>query len=158
MNIWGWGDIMGERDELLEAATDALVVFLRRSVPRTAETVSSLGLTLHQFRALVILYAEDGCTTTDLADAVGVHPSVATGIVQRMVQRGLFERHEDPIDRRIRRLTLTPMGRELAGEVVGDARVQRRRQLEALDDAQLEQARGLLEAMLAGLDKARAEV
>ncbi|WP_082097268.1 MarR family winged helix-turn-helix transcriptional regulator [Demequina silvatica] len=149
---------MAEREELLEAATESLVVFLRRSAPRNPETVSSLGLTLHQFRALVILYAEDGCTTTDLADAVGVHPSVATGIVQRMVQRGLFERHEDPIDRRIRRLTLTPSGRELAGEVVGDARVQRRRQLEALDDAQLAQASVLLDTIIAGLDQARAEV
>ncbi len=149
---------MSDREELLEAATDALVVFLRRSVPRTAETVSNLGLTLHQFRALVILYAEDGCTTTDLADAVGVHPSVATGIVQRMVQRGIFERHEDAVDRRIRRLTLTPMGRELAGEVVGDARVQRRRQLAALDEAQLEQAKVLLDAMIAGLEHARTPV
>ncbi|WP_169816395.1 MarR family winged helix-turn-helix transcriptional regulator [Demequina soli] len=150
--------MMSDREELLEAATDALVVFLRRSVPRTAETVSNLGLTLHQFRALVILYAEDGCTTTDLADAVGVHPSVATGIVQRMVQRGIFERHEDAVDRRIRRLTLTPMGRELAGEVVGDARVQRRRQLAALDEAQLEQAKVLLDAMIAGLEHARTPV
>ncbi|WP_062302116.1 MarR family winged helix-turn-helix transcriptional regulator [Demequina subtropica] len=149
---------MSDRDELLEEACEALVVFLRKSVPSLAETVSHMGLTLHQFRALVILYAEDGCTTTDLADAVGVHPSVATGIVQRMVQRGIFNRHEDPDDRRIRRLSLTAEGRELAQEVVGTARVQRRAQLAALDDAQLAQIRGALETMTAGLAASRATV
>ncbi|SEJ33130.1 MarR family winged helix-turn-helix transcriptional regulator [Demequina mangrovi] len=149
---------MSEREELLEAACDSLVVFLRKSVPSLAETVAHMGLTLHQFRALVILYAEDACTTTDLAEAVGVHPSVATGIVQRMVQRGIFDRHEDPDDRRIRRLSLTPAGRELAAEVVGTARVQRRSQLEALDDAQLAQIRGALDTMTAGLVPARAAV
>ncbi|WP_296667541.1 MarR family transcriptional regulator [Demequina sp.] len=147
---------MGGRDALLDSACDELLVFLRKSVPRTAETVSSLGLTLHQFRALVILSAEDGCTTTDLADAVGVHPSVATGIVHRMVHRGLFDRHEDADDRRIRRLSLTPMGRELAEQVVGTARVQRRAQLDALDEAQLTQLRGILETLVAGMDRTRA--
>ncbi|WP_062387326.1 MarR family winged helix-turn-helix transcriptional regulator [Demequina iriomotensis] len=149
---------MSERDDLLEAACESLVVFLRKSVPSLAETVSHMGLTLHQFRAVVILYAEDGCTTTDLAEAVGVHPSVATGIVQRMVQRGIFDRHEDPTDRRIRRLTLTPEGRDLAMEIVGTARIQRRAQLAALDDAQLALIRDALDAMTAGLPATRAAV
>ncbi len=149
---------MTGRDVLLDAACDDLLSFLRRSVPRTGDTVSTLGLTLHQFRALVIVNAEDRCTTTDLADAVGVHPSVATGIVQRMVQRGLFDRHEDPVDRRIRRLSLTPRGRELAEEIVGTAREQRRRQLDMLDDAQLAQLRGILGALLQGIDGARVGV
>ena len=147
---------MAGRDALLDETGDDLLAFLRRSVPHTAETVSSLGLTLHQFRALVVLFAEEGCTTTDMADAVGVHPSVATGIVQRMVQRGLFERHEDPEDRRIRRLKLTRAGMELAEEVVGTARAQRRRQLESLDDSQLASLRDILESLNSGLDTTRA--
>lgn len=153
-----WGASVTDRDALLDATCDDLLTFLRRSVPRTAETVSSMGLTLHQFRALVILFADEGCTTTDMADAVGVHPSVATGIVQRMVQRGLFERREDASDRRIRRLSLTPEGRALAEEVVGTARAQRRHQLETLDAPRLEALRGILGELIAGLDRTRVPV
>lgn len=148
---------MAGRDALLDATCDDFLTLLRVSSPRQAEAVTSLGLTLHQFHALVTLEAEDGCTTTKLAAAVGVHPSVATGIVQRMVTRGFFERHEDPLDRRIRRLSLTPLGRELAEEVVGTARVQRRRQLEALSDEQLDEFRGILTSMLGGLGPLEAE-
>lgn len=145
---------MGDRDALLDTACDELQHFLRISAPRT-EVVTSLGLTLHQFRALVIVYSQEGCTTTDLAEQVGVHPSVATGIVQRMVQRGVFERSEDPADRRIRRIRLTASGRELAEEVVGTARVQRREQLESLDDAQLELIATMLSAMIGGINGRR---
>ncbi len=62
---------MGDRDALLDTACDELQHFLRISAPRT-EVVTSLGLTLHQFRALVIVYSQEGCTTTDLAEQVGV--------------------------------------------------------------------------------------
>lgn len=146
---------MDEREQLLDTACDDLLRYLRRSVPRQAEVVSQLGLTLHQFRALVTVAGEDGCTTTQLAENVGVHPSVATGIVQRMVARGFFDRVEDAGDRRIRRLHLTPAGKELADEVVGTARTQRRHQLEALDNAQLEQISALLRVLTEGVTRDR---
>ncbi|WP_062379953.1 MarR family winged helix-turn-helix transcriptional regulator [Demequina pelophila] len=148
---------MDGRDELLDAACEDLLRYLRRSMPRQTERVAGEGLTLHQFRALIIVYSDEGCTTTDLADAVDVHPSVATGIVQRLVTRGFFRRVEDPEDRRIRRLYLTDEGRALAEEVAGTARATRRRQLEVLDDAQLAQLRTILATLVDGVEQERAE-
>lgn len=148
---------MTSRDELLDEACDSLLTYLRRSVPRQSEVVSKMGMTLHQFRALIMVYNEDGCTTTDLADAVRVHPSVATGIVQRMVSRGIFRRVEDADDRRIRRLYLTEEGRAIADEVVGTARQQRRDQLAALDDDELASLARLLQRVTTSIEGARVD-
>lgn len=50
---------------------------------------------------------------SDLADRLLCDASNVTGIIDRLEARGLVERHPDPDDRRVRRLVLTPAGREL---------------------------------------------
>jgi len=49
----------------------------------------------------------------ELADRLLCDASNVTGIVDRLEARGLVERQPDPDDRRVRRLVLTPAGREL---------------------------------------------
>lgn len=140
-----------ERDELLDEVLESMVQFLRASNPKQGDSVAQANLTPHQFRALVFALVHDNATTTDLADYVGVHPSVATGIVQKLVGRGYIARTEDTHDRRIRRLCLTEPGREFIEAVVGSARAERRRQLEVLSAEQLAQLGGILATMRAGL-------
>lgn len=145
-----------DRDELLEDVLESMVQFLRASNPRQGDSVAQSNLTPHQFRALVFALVHDNATTTDLADYVGVHPSVATGIVQKLVGRGYVARTEDLHDRRIRRLCLTETGREFIEDIVGAARAERRRQLEALNAHQLSQLGGILATLRAGLSQAPA--
>lgn len=139
------------RDELLDDVLESMVQFLRDSNPQQGDAVATSNLTPHQFRALVFALIHDNATTTDLADYVGVHPSVATGIVQKLVGRGYLARSEDHRDRRIRRLALTEAGREFIEDVVGTARAGRRRQLESLSDEQLTQLGGILATLQAGI-------
>lgn len=145
---------MDERDALLDAAVSEFMRFLHRSSPNQVGAVARLGLTLHQFRGIIIVYVEPGITTSDFADAIGVQPSVATGVVHRLVARDLVRRELDADDRRVRRLYLTDQGNEVAEEAAGIARSARRTQLSALDDGQLEQLRGLLRVLDSGLDRA----
>jgi MarR family transcriptional regulator, organic hydroperoxide resistance regulator len=49
----------------------------------------------------------------ELADRLFCDASNVTGIVDRLEARGLVERQPDPDDRRVRRLVLTPTGRDL---------------------------------------------
>ncbi|WP_062208897.1 MarR family winged helix-turn-helix transcriptional regulator [Demequina oxidasica] len=143
-----------ERDELLENTLESLVQFLRASNPKQGDSVAKANLTPHQFRALVFVLVHDNATTTDLADYVGVHPSVGTGIVQKLVGRGYVTRFEDSQDRRIRRLSLTEHGREFIEGIVGAAREGRRRQLQVLSEEQLAQFGDILETLRAGLPAA----
>lgn len=142
---------MPDSNEALDSAVDALVSFLRASAPRQSQSIADLNLTLHQFRALVHISNLDTPTTTEVAEAVGVQPSVGTGIVQRLVSESLVERRDDDADRRIRRLVLTRRGRAVIEEALGAAKSQRRVQLSVLSAAQLEQLTDIAIALREGL-------
>ncbi len=142
---------MTARDELLGDVLDRFVGFLRVSTPRQASSVAEMNLTLHQFRALAFCSLNDAVTISELAEFLGVHASVATGIVQRLVERDLLLRTEDAEDRRVRRLALTTEGRAFIEDVMGTARAQRREQLAVLSDDQLRAFADVLDTLCAGL-------
>jgi DNA-binding MarR family transcriptional regulator len=54
----------------------------------------------------------------DLAVALHCDRSNVTAMVERLVQRGLAERHEDPQDRRSKSVHLTPRGIEVRSSVM----------------------------------------
>lgn len=72
-------------------------------------------LTMSQVKTLILVYtSEAGCLRMgQLASALGVALSSATGIVDRLVEQGLLQRHEDPEDRRSVVVRLTDRGREM---------------------------------------------
>jgi DNA-binding MarR family transcriptional regulator len=59
---------------------------------------------------LILLSTEGPLAHSDLAQALGVGLATVTGLVDRLVARGLIERVEDATDRRIRRAKLTAAG------------------------------------------------
>jgi DNA-binding MarR family transcriptional regulator len=47
---------------------------------------------------------------SELASRLGVGVSAATGLVDRLVERGVLERDSDPADRRVVRVRMSPAG------------------------------------------------
>jgi DNA-binding MarR family transcriptional regulator len=69
-------------------------------------------VTIPQLRALgLIAGSSHGRTSRELAGLLGVGASAITPLVDRLVEHGFVERHEDPRDRRIAHLIATPTGR-----------------------------------------------
>ncbi|PYR44066.1 MAG: MarR family transcriptional regulator [Acidobacteria bacterium] len=69
---------------------------------------SELGITAPQRLVLRIVGRFPGLSAGELADIVRLHPSTITGILQRLVARGLLERERDTTDSRRARLRLRP--------------------------------------------------
>lgn len=67
-------------------------------------------LTMQQFRVLAFVVMDPGLTGHELGERLGVSPPTASGLVDRLVEKGLLERVEDSADRRIRRLHITNDG------------------------------------------------
>jgi DNA-binding MarR family transcriptional regulator len=67
-----------------------------------------LGITGPQRLVLRVVGHFPGLSAGDLAHIVRLHPSTITGILQRLVARGLLERERDPGDSRRARLRLKP--------------------------------------------------
>jgi DNA-binding MarR family transcriptional regulator len=75
------------------------------------------GLTLPQLRVLHQIRREPGVITGDLARALGVTVSTTSGLVGKLVDRGLVARTTAPEDRRQLPLRLTEAGAALIGDL-----------------------------------------
>ncbi|MEW9529509.1 MarR family winged helix-turn-helix transcriptional regulator [Microbispora sp. NPDC049125] len=107
-----------EREQLIQRLTELQKnlgrLFARdRSMPLLAST-----LTMQQLKVVMYLSFAGSTSGQDLARHLGVGLGTATGIVDRVVARGLVARREDPHDRRVRRVELTDAGRRLVTEML----------------------------------------
>jgi DNA-binding MarR family transcriptional regulator len=109
-----------------QAAVDAVLTASRAMV---AVATMSLGAaaedtTIAQYRALVVLASRGPRRMVDLAAALGVTPSTAGRMCDRLVRKGLIRRHRDRADRRAVQVSITT-----AGKQVVDQATARRREL-----------------------------
>jgi DNA-binding MarR family transcriptional regulator len=112
------GDVDDVTDALLSASR-ALVAVAARSIAAFADDV-----TLPQYRALVVLASRGPQSMGSLAAELGVHPSTATRLGDRLVVRRLARRTSAPDNRREVRLSLTTRGRRLVDDVTGKRRAE----------------------------------
>jgi MarR family transcriptional regulator, organic hydroperoxide resistance regulator len=94
---------------------DAVLDFMRLlwSVEHGLQRLSKrmeneIGITGPQRLVLRVVGQYPDLSAKDLAHIVRLHPSTITGVLQRLVSRGLLERQRDPVDTRRIRLRLKP--------------------------------------------------
>lgn len=71
------------------------------------------ALPLAQLRLLWTIYFLSDATMKDYSERLGVSQSTVTQLAERLVRRGMVLRQMDASDRRLVRLQLTPMGRQV---------------------------------------------
>jgi len=76
-----------------------------------------LNLSIGQLKSLFFISNRGTTSLGKLAEALRVTPTNTTGIVDRLMKRGLITRTENPEDRRMLMLRTTPLGDELIGEL-----------------------------------------
>ncbi|MGH9020911.1 MAG: MarR family winged helix-turn-helix transcriptional regulator [Acidimicrobiales bacterium] len=103
------------RAELVDAALTASRVLVAVAARSMAEHESEVSLP--QYRALVILASRGPQRPVDLADALGIDPSTATRLCDRLVRKRLISRRRPGGDRRVVQLDLTLRGRRLVDEI-----------------------------------------
>lgn len=75
-----------------------------------------IELPISQLRCLHIVGEQEGQKMVELAHRMEIKLPALSQIVDRLVKRGMVERHADPQDRRVVRLGLTPQAREFVTE------------------------------------------
>jgi DNA-binding MarR family transcriptional regulator len=135
---------MSDRDRLLDEIGSLELRVLIGDISEETVSLLDYDLTLQQLRAFALVFARRQTPINRLADALGIRPNVATGIIQRLVDRGLIERTEDTDDRRVRMLTLTEQGFALIDELREIIFTRGREVLERLSDEQLHQLKDIL--------------
>jgi DNA-binding MarR family transcriptional regulator len=97
----------------------------------------SLPLTMPQLRILMLLEMNGGGTGRELAASTGVGLATMTGMIDRLAAQDLVTRREDPRDRRVRRIELTPAGRRTVTEIMSAGAERHRAVLSRLTAAEL---------------------
>lgn len=86
---------------------------LWRPPTRPAPPPSLKALTLQQAHCLMFITLHENCTLSELCRHLGVRPSTASELVDRIVGAKLVVRSSDKEDRRVTRLSLTQRGRNI---------------------------------------------
>ena len=105
------------------------------------------SLSLVHLQVLAVLEAEGPLAMSKLAEALDVSVASATGIIDRMEQRGLVERRREPDDRRIVLVNRTDSGDSIFRDFAVDRRKHLAGLLDRMTDAELESLLTGLRAM-----------
>ncbi|HEY1917182.1 MAG TPA: MarR family winged helix-turn-helix transcriptional regulator [Streptosporangiaceae bacterium] len=96
----------------------ALIALATRSLEAPA-----VGITVLQYRALVVLASGGPRRMVDLSDALGVVPSAAGRMCDRLVHKTLVARHRSQADRREVLVSVTAAGRDVVERAAADQRL-----------------------------------
>jgi DNA-binding MarR family transcriptional regulator len=134
--------------ESLDAITDALLTASRLLVAISAHSIAQIDetITIPQFRTLVILSNRGPINLATLAGLLGVKPSAAGRMVDRLVSAGLIDRQPHPNSRRELLTALTPRGRKVVRQVTSHRRAEIARIVEKMPPSE---RHGLVRALTA---------
>lgn len=74
---------------------------------------AQFGITRAQWTVLVRLDRSEGLNQSELAEVLDLQPITLTRLLDKLCDTNLIERRPDPVDRRVKRLFLTPAARPL---------------------------------------------
>lgn len=147
----------GRREQLTERILEAEARLHRLSMTTETHSWLDVDLTMSQLKTLILLRAVEGASgglrISDLARLLGVTPATASTLVDRLVERGLVDRREDPHDRRQHRCSVTPAGHGLLEHLSEGIRVRTRRLLQLLTEPELEMLLHSIEALLRAAER-----
>ncbi len=109
---------MSSNEQFSQVLHEWVKVFMRRSGQEFKHFMDDSGLSFSQVSTLMRLHYSGQADISEVAEQMGITNAAASQLVDRLVQMGLLERTEDPVDRRIKRLALTPAGHALSEKLV----------------------------------------
>ena len=94
-------------------------------------------LTMQQLKILMLLHRFGDTSGRELAGLLHVSLATLSGIIDRLVAHEWVTRAEDPHDRRVRRISLSPAGKEMIDKIVNAGADLQLRLLQRLSPSEL---------------------
>ncbi|MFE7314760.1 MarR family winged helix-turn-helix transcriptional regulator [Streptomyces sp. NPDC057555] len=115
-----------ELDEVAEEVTVAVMAASRLVIAVSARALAAIDdtVTLPQLRALVVLESCEPLKLAALATTLGVNPSTAMRMVDKLEAAGLVDRRTNPASRREVVLRLSAAGRAMVEQVLAHRRAE----------------------------------
>lgn len=135
-------------EELIEHILQLGDKAFRELIPMLPREWLQLDLTMPQLKVVLLLFLDGPARMSDIASALSVSLATATGVVDRLVERGIVLREGLPEDRRVVLCHLSAKGQQLIGGLWQLARDRLRELLAAVALPQLLVITEALEALL----------
>lgn len=101
------------KEELIENILQLADRAFRQLLPMVPKEWLRLDVTMPQLKVMFLLFISGPSRMNVIASALGVSLASATGVVDRLVERGITLRDGDPEDRRVVLCRLSDKGEEL---------------------------------------------
>jgi DNA-binding MarR family transcriptional regulator len=136
------------RQEYVESILRLADKLFRELLPAVPEELLVLDITMPQLKILVLLYIRGNLKMSNLASELQVTMATATGLVDRLVERGYIIRESLPEDRRVVLCRLSESGQKTVSSIWESAGKRSQELLEALDNDHLQMLCKVLNKML----------
>jgi DNA-binding MarR family transcriptional regulator len=93
-------------------------IFMRLSMRNFLQFSRDNGFSMSQIGALFRIHSKGTCGVSDIGDDLGITSAAASQMLDRLVQQGLVNRSEDPLDRRGKQIVLTSKGERILKESI----------------------------------------
>jgi DNA-binding MarR family transcriptional regulator len=99
------------REENLQRLAQAFLPIMHIVHQMALDVVRLTNFSLAQYRVLMLVYRQDSMSITQLKEYLHIAQSTASEMIERLVQQKTLLRENDPQDRRITLIRLTPRTR-----------------------------------------------
>jgi MarR family transcriptional regulator, organic hydroperoxide resistance regulator len=114
---------------------------------QVAALLQSHSLTVPQFEVLSTLSIADCTNQQELAQRLQVTKGNLVGLIDRLTERECVERVQVPGDRRVNKVRITPVGKDLFHKAFPDQLKVVENMMGDLDETELDTLRGLLQKL-----------
>jgi DNA-binding MarR family transcriptional regulator len=104
--------------QFADKVTELMPVIMKEYVKHQVDEFEKLKITLPQFFVLELVNRQGEAKMSDLAKFVNVTTAAMTGIVERLFKNGYVLRIDEPDDRRIIKIKLTPKGAKVVKDMI----------------------------------------
>jgi DNA-binding MarR family transcriptional regulator len=136
------------RQEIVEDILKLADKLFRQLLPAVPKEILELDITMPQLKIMVILFVRGAIRMSDLAAGLGITLATATGLIDRLVERGLVTRDSLPDDRRVVLCRLSESGQQTISKIWNSAKNRSRELLETMDTEKLLMFTDILSTML----------
>lgn len=150
------------REQLLAEIRDIEPAMFRAMGPANTRDWIAVELTMSQLKVAFLLYCAtlphgtDGLRVSEVARSLGVTLPTVTSVMDKLVERRLIRRDEDPTDRRQHVCRLTPDGLQLIERLVAGKRSYTSKLLTYLDDEALVTVLGGMKLLIGAAERLQA--
>jgi MarR family transcriptional regulator, organic hydroperoxide resistance regulator len=115
----GKPEILSKNDPILHDVVDLFRELLHAVLSASGPVWIDLQLTLPQLRTLFIVAHNKTSSVMQIAKHLGIGEPTASHLIEKLVQAGLVDRSDDPMDRRRAIIQLSSLGEGLIEKLFG---------------------------------------